>query len=118
MHSYEDASASLEAVRKALRLGIVHWSDATELVDDLCHVSVLQQAKVQELRAGGEAHEQVERLSLAVDLLIAKWRKKELVSQTEIFHLLRMGLREAELGRAKEWRNLLRAAVLPPDVKE
>lgn len=118
MHRYEDADGSLGGVKRAILLGIVHQSDAKELVDDLCHVSVLQEQKVAKLDSGAMAQAETQQLSDAIDLLLAKWRMKDLMSQTELVHLLRLGLREAELHRAKEWRKLLRAAILPPDVRE
>lgn len=118
MHRYEDADGSLSAVRQAILMGVVHQSDAKALVDDLCQVSVLQEQNVAKLASGDLAQDETNRLSDAVDLLLAKWRRQGLMSQTELVHLLRLGLREAELHRAKEWRALLRAAVLPTDMKE
>ncbi len=116
MHRYEDADGSLDGVKQAILLGIVHQRDAKALVDDLCRVSVLQEQKVAKLDTGGLAQAETNRLSDAVDLLLAKWRRQELMSQTELVNLLRLGLREAELHRAKEWRDLLRTAILPSEV--
>ena len=117
-HYYEDMDGSPDGVRHALRLGLVDFADAHALVDDLCHVSGLQEEKVRQLTQGKSANDETQKLSDAVDILMAKWRRTNRVSQTELEHLLKLGLREAEMHRAIQWRTLLREAILPLQMKE
>ena len=111
MKSFGAEGLEAEVVRSMILRCLHAPEDAHELVEELCMVSRLQEQKVAAVQGGESAEQATLRLMEVIDVLRFNWRTR--LSEVELNQLLSLGLREAELGRSKDWRTLLLSSILP-----
>lgn len=114
MKSFGAEGMRVEEIRRMLLLGLVDPAHAHPLADELCKISRLQEQKVIATREHSQDVEaKTTELMYAIDVLRHRWRSS--MNEVELDNLLHTGLREAELGRAAQWRTLLLGACLPSE---